>query len=139
MSLDSRYIAGFFDGEGSVCLEHTSNGMHNGKRIYRLRVTLSQKDPSVLYEIKKTFGGYIAVNNSKCSQLNLTGPMAETFLREIEPHLLLKRSVVEIALAYRSLVNCRLTYGGRGGPMPTHIAQLISKMRQDITNINRWS
>jgi len=52
---DLSYIAGFFDGEGSVFLSGAA-----------CRIAISQKDPEVLLWIQSTFGGrmYHTVHNN---------------------------------------------------------------------------
>ena len=48
---DFNYIAGFFDGEGSVFLTHRMEWRS------RCRISIAQKDPTILLWIQEEFGG----------------------------------------------------------------------------------
>lgn len=52
-------MAGFFDGEGCVCLSRTSTGYR------RLVVTLAQTDKDTVYAFKNEFGGYVRERTSE--------------------------------------------------------------------------
>jgi len=89
------YIAGFFDGEGSIG--------HNGKGF---RVTIPQTNEQVLQELKKfsKMGNVIATAKRKAHwKDNWVYYVArqedvQVFLRRVLPHLIVKRSAVEQAI-----------------------------------------
>lgn len=114
-SLDIRYIAGFFDGEGCIDL-YLRQDLDHAMRFV-LQVSIAQTRPAVLKQIGKRFGGHLAPPRNKCTVhlLMFTSAAAGRFLKAILPHLIVKKREAEIALEYRSLVK-RGTYGsGWGG------------------------
>lgn len=98
--IDKRYIAGFFDGEGSI-------GIYtNGKRVLHLRVQLVQNEPwcIAIDELHQRFGGN--VNRAKTSSgkykknLQLNSSTALNFLKWIQPQLILKRKQANLAITW---------------------------------------
>ena len=103
------YCAGFFDGEGSVSIILDKRVNVVSKR-YRIKVTLWQKDRQVLDLIKSIYGGNIYTYERvekkwkikrTCSQLNFADQMAENFLIDIYPYIVVKKSKVKLALESR--------------------------------------
>ena len=99
------YIAGFFDGEGSIGIY--SNGSGHGRT---LRVQLTQNASSLstalLHECRTRWGGSISPMNrtSKRPAWNWQASAASgaAVLEDLHPWLRLKRPEAEIALAYWS-------------------------------------
>jgi hypothetical protein len=100
------WLAGFFDGEGTVCF------CHNHNRDYA-RVCLYQKDQlDLLLDIRDIYGGSVRFIKSGYSKgvhvLSLerkTNVVA--FLTDIIPYLRVKRRKAELMLAYCSInVGC---------------------------------
>ena len=82
--LDERYVAGLFDGEGCIHVQKNC----------QMKVYLTQKDPMILYLLQEQYGGCVY---GMYWQLAKKADM-ETFLRAIQPHSLIKRSQIEMAL-----------------------------------------
>lgn len=108
------WIGGFFDGEGHVSIGRRINGTgkmppapRNAQWItHDLCIGITQKTISGLSKIKSLFGGYIQPPNkhSNCFKWRATGEIAERFLRDIRPNVLVKSKQVDLALQLRSFV-----------------------------------
>lgn len=98
------YIAGFFDGEGHVCIAHTPNGSKTGSRIFRLQVGIAQKNKRLFKELIARFGGRLhLVAPGGSYQWTVQCKTAETFLRYIASAVVLKDKVVALAIKFRDL------------------------------------
>jgi intein/homing endonuclease len=104
--MDIKYLAGFFDGEGSVGVYSSgnSNGNLNGNlNGHSLKVQLTQRESLLsekfLREIVSDFGGSVGKHKNELNwQIGSTN--AEYFLKKIIPHLILKKNQAEIALEW---------------------------------------
>lgn len=86
--MDLRWLAGFFDGEGCVLL-----APQNGARYRYPRLTITQKDRSILEAIHSKFGGHL--QNSRCSSvsfLHWNGPFALELAEKLVRVCLCKRA-----------------------------------------------
>lgn len=105
-----EYAAGFFDGEGSVYAATRANKNNRySLRAPTILVTITQVKRPVLEVLKKRWGGSIwtrATNGrqQECHQWVLCARMASSFLREIYPHLIVKKDVVGLAIEYCDLM-----------------------------------
>lgn len=105
--MDLSYVAGFFDGEGSIGIY--GGDTHFGRR-YHLRTQLTQVDSpataSLLGSLKAEFGGNICWQSTSSGRgkLNwqLNGSKAATFLSEIAHLLVLKRTQARVAIAWQA-------------------------------------
>lgn len=104
--MDIQYVAGLFDGEGTVRIFKKVRENHIG---YYVSASLAMCHRPVIEELQKKFGG--TVHNNRA---DLTGPnrrcqfgwhtankKAEAFLRQVTPFLIVKREEAEIALVLR--------------------------------------
>jgi len=107
------YVAGFFDGEGSVGLSIAYTKPFSPE--YRLRAELSQRIEyrDVLDDVQREFGGRVKVRfqsrkSERWSDVALWSLIrrseVETFLTALLPYLRVKRERAEVALAYLALV-----------------------------------
>ena len=84
--LDIRYIAGLFDGEGSIYT-----------RDKRITVSIVNTDMPILRALIKRFGGGLSEfakkkpHHKRCWIWRINGKVAKDFLKRAEPHLLIKR------------------------------------------------
>ena len=97
--ITKEYLAGLFDGEGSVGL------YKNGGRWY-IRVSVSNSVPAPLFLIKEVYGGSII----RYKQVDHKFVMyrwqavcvsADSFLKDIAPYVIIKKEQVETAIEYR--------------------------------------
>ena len=112
-----NYIAGFFDGEGSICIIHNSSTSKATSK-YHLRCHVANSNYDVLEWMRLDFGGSIRWNNG-CYQLSLYGKYALRFLELIVPYLKLKKERADIAIKFQKARS-------NGGPLP-----LSEKIKQD--------
>ena len=105
------YIAGFFDGEGCVCIYRVRN------RTYALAVSVSQVDPRPLIFVSKFFGGKVSARppqkgHSKLPyfQWRLSASNACYFLEQILPFLINKKDQATIAIEFQENIGHRSVY-----------------------------
>ncbi len=95
--LSYEYVAGLFDGEGSVSIG--SQKTSNRNRTVVITAAIAQKDPEVLHLLRKQFKGYIGLNRT--TGVSLWAVRSKTcvaFLLSVSPYLVCKRYDVAIAL-----------------------------------------
>lgn len=100
--MDMQYVAGFFDGEGSVGLYKNGNGK------YYLRSQLAQNvncfSKQLFSELKAAFGGNVSVQTTTHGEKfnwQLSGDKLIKFLRELRPHLRFKHEQVDVGLLWK--------------------------------------
>ena len=86
---DIAYLAGFFDGEGSVYITLGNN------KYLRIEVSISQKHRAVLNWIVTNFGGKIYQSKGHYPQWKMNGAKAVEFLLMMRPYLIEKAVDVE--------------------------------------------
>jgi hypothetical protein len=104
--IEDSYIAGFFDGEGSLGLYAACKS-----RRYNLRVSINQvitPESQVLFDfLKEKFGGSFTYPKRVKEQhrqaifWSLYGDKAADFLEVIRPHLFLKAPQVDLVLQWQ--------------------------------------
>jgi hypothetical protein len=137
------YLAGFFDGEGSVGIYLC------GTSAWHLRVQISQANTEeatrLLGSLRAEYGGSISVVNKALDRRGLlwqtSGPRAAAFLEVIRPYSILKADQIDVALAYQRN-KPQQTRGphGRILPMDTSYGQRMSlvlrSMKRQRTDID---
>lgn len=105
--LDYTYIAGLFDGDGSVWIHSAES--HSAR--FHARVSITNTYLPILLSLQAQFGGRIYENTSarqrkkRIFSWHITNKVELcTFLVAICPHVVIKRSRVEYAIALASLV-----------------------------------
>lgn len=98
------WFAGFFDGEGCVCISHASTG--HGRRCYRLSLALSQKDEALLLWLKGVFEGGCVKRSGRhgCFQITWVGNTADRVLAVLRPRCIVKAPQLAYAEQHRYLV-----------------------------------
>lgn len=100
--LSLQYIAGFFDGEGSIGI-YSRKDRYNGACL-RTQLTQNKTKESlfILSELKNKYGGNLSEQKTLSGgikynwQLNPKG--VKQFLEDIEPHLICKKTQAKLAL-----------------------------------------
>jgi hypothetical protein len=101
------YIAGFFDGEGSIGVyHHINSGVQTG---FHLRIQLRQnktKPYSQLFrELVARFGGCVAEVSTRSGKVGMSWQVGSAkpvaFLREVEPYLVLKKDQAWLAISWQ--------------------------------------
>lgn len=126
------YIAGFFDGEGSVGIK-----VEKRKRpCYSPYATVSQVRPEVLFWIRSIFGGSIRFN-AKCGKngiwtLWLSSRMALEMMRSLRPYLRVKGAEVDLILEAFS----KKTINRKAG-VPEEVQELRRNNRAKVIALRR--
>jgi len=115
--VDLAYLAGFFDGEGSISLR-----LQQGKYL-RIEVSCSQNSVDVLWMYVRAFRGNV-YESQRCYQWKTYGAQAINFLHSVLPFLVVKRLDAQETI---EAWNCKADI--------VKITELIQKkkMRQDDT------
>jgi hypothetical protein len=96
--ISNEYWAGFFDGEGCVCISNLKRYKH-----VSLFVAITQKNPNVLYLLKSVFGGNVYSRKGRvvCHSWAATNVVvAKKFLEAIQPYCIAKAHDVKIGLQF---------------------------------------
>lgn len=137
IQLTKEYIAGFFDGEGSITITKPckSTPTHN------LYINIGQTRRDILEEIKKLYGGYISIdkrdnfpNRNIFYQLNLKSKIAERFLRDIYPYIQIKKLEIDIAFQFRET---QRIHRGRNHPLTKEIISIRENLRLKLIEARR--
>jgi len=93
------YMAGFFDGEGSIGLVRRKRS--EGWTEYSVRISIGQNDGGTMDWIKDNFGGllYIVRRDNSYTWI-ATNKVAYTILKRIAPYLKYKLPQAKIALRF---------------------------------------
>ena len=114
------YFAGFFDGEGCIFINRFWSAARQ-KRFYALQITVTNTNPVPLKLYQEIYGGALRYRKRNKSHEKSTATwtvksaMAENFLEDMIPHLIVKKDEAEVALEYRK--KC-IKVGGR--PLTKH-------------------
>lgn len=98
--MDIKYIAGLFDGEGYVGVVHQKT--HD---CYTLRVTISNTNPCVFPRLAEMYRSAVVRSERQAGCMVgydwvINGPNALVFLRDIAPHVYIKKDQVDLALTF---------------------------------------
>ena len=96
-----QWLAGFFDGEGTICVSK-----HKGS--FTLFVAISQTNVLPLLFLQNKFGGSMAVR--KCLCLQWSHAAAIKVIKYLYPNLILKKKVANLAFDFNKLQGnkCRM-------------------------------
>lgn len=98
--ISTEYVAGLFDGEGSV-------GIYPfGKwKSLQLRCQIALCNEDVVGQLKEKYGGFTTSNLLKSGKAihkwYIGSNKAEAFLRDIRPHSIVKREQIEAAINFQ--------------------------------------
>jgi hypothetical protein len=137
--MDLAYIAGFFDGEGSVYV----TGKH-----HNIRVGISNTNPLIPQLACRLFGGSVHWNKSNsskmfkkrptnhrlCLQWNINGSKACDFLKAIRPFLKMKIEQANIAITLQKTKQKKV--GGVIIPLSYALIAWREKQKQKINTLN---
>jgi len=116
-----RYVAGFFDGEGSVSICKKKSRTPNGKTTYELSTGIGNTNKEVEDWVAEAFGATCYLKERKSKQnknwhdfynIELHGDNAVRFLTQIKPYLIVKKRQAELAIKFQELVNTGSRLGG---------------------------
>lgn len=100
------YVAGLFDGEGCVDIYQATTSKNSKSPSLMLRVTISQKDGSIMSWLEKEFGGYVRMDRRKDTWIHrweLRSQKASKFLEMILPFTKIKDRQIKLALEFEEV------------------------------------
>ncbi len=128
MELDLSYLAGFFDGEGSINLLTRKRNKWNTE--YQITVAIGQKDGATLDWIKDNFGGNVyLVKRDGSFFWACSNRQAKLFLEKLLPYLRYKKPQAELALTYFEYV--------RTNPISEKELVRRENIRQGLMNLKK--
>lgn len=101
-NLDLAWIAGFFDGEGTVTICRPGNRMRGGRKSYSMSASVVQANYEILAMLKESFGGYLfEVKGRYLWRWSVHSFYAVNFLKTVVPFLRLKKTQAELAILFQ--------------------------------------
>jgi hypothetical protein len=133
------YLAGLFDGEGTVSIGASKNS--NGTVVFQLHTKIANTDLRLMQWLIKTFGGTYSVSSSKKHKKNYrlqytwhpTGKAnRKEFLENIIPYLVIKKEQALIGLEFDSIYDRNGSQPGFKLTTDTAIYQENHKKREEF-------
>jgi len=98
-----EYLAGLFDGEGSIFITSTTNKYGKHHLYLRVGINITNKYIPTLYHNR--FGGNIGTIPSRGNRKiqwywRVSGEDADNFIKTIQPYLLIKKYQAQIAIDF---------------------------------------
>lgn len=127
--LDKNWIAGFFDGEGSIYI-NWCNRKDNRSR-YGLQISITNTADDVLSQVQLMYGGRVYHHSEGCSVWKICHRDLQIFfLKEMLPLLRIKKPQAEIALRYLSTVLDDKKHGYH--PLPSETVSVREQCYQGL-------
>jgi LAGLIDADG endonuclease. len=134
------YIAGFFDGEGSITIiKHKPNSKFRMKNCYyTLQVQITNTNKEIIEWLHFRVGGHIS-NNSHCPSRKRQRPCwawrviaqeAKVFLEAIEPYAIVKKRQIQLAIDFQEHKNATNKI------MSPDILQERNRYKEEISKLN---
>ena len=107
------WLAGFFDGEGSIGVYPRNYSRDKKTRYYVLVVSLAQSGnigKEICDRLKAVYGGTVYLGKSKTKpqwKWNISADIAANFLYSIKPYLHNKKEEAELGFLFQSINNKR--------------------------------
>lgn len=125
------YMAGFFDGEGTICIRRLKDSKRR-RASYTLAIAVTQNERAPLELFLTRFGGVIY--NHKWQKAMRTffswqatnAPDKTRFLETISPYLIVKKREAELALAFLATMVPRNQRSQRGIG-PEHVKRIAKR------------
>lgn len=113
MEFKVEWLAGFFDGEGSIGVYSRNTNRDKTIRYFVLVVSLAQSGKigkDICDTLQKIYGGSVYKGKSKHKpqwKWNVSADLAQRFLYSIKPYLINKKEEAELGFVFQSLSNKR--------------------------------
>ena len=103
------YVAGLFDGEGSIVIGCSLGRTNRKNPCYFLQVGITNTDRELIDWLHRTFGGHVSDNSHSpsrskqrpCWAWRVTSRQAHGFLKKILPYLRTKKTQANIAIEFQ--------------------------------------
>lgn len=134
LDIELAYVAGFFDGEGSITITTRKRG------DLFLNVVLVQTDRDILEWVRAVLdcGGSIysrsragSLGKKECFALQWSGLSAGSVLLKLLPHLRVKKSKAAIAIEFQSTMKRRGVNG-----TPENVLMLRENLRRELKEVS---
>lgn len=108
-TLTIQYIAGFFDGEGSINIYQTKKGVKKDRIGYQLSIYVHNTNEKIIRIFEKKFGGYVNIRKRETNKWKtgydwkLSANQALKFLQDLIPFLILKKEQAKVAIEMQEL------------------------------------
>jgi hypothetical protein len=109
------YVAGLFDGEGSIVIGYNKPDATRGRKVpsYWLQVGITNTDRPLIDWLHATFDGHISDNSHSPSRKNqrpcwvwrTMGTQARAFLQDISPYLRIKKDQALLAIEFQDHID----------------------------------
>lgn len=143
--IDLAYLAGFIDGEGTICICRGDRRTYGVGGYLVLRATNTNKD--IILWIRTVFGGSVIkkpeTRNPKWADAYfwvVSSQKAENIIRELIPYLKVKRLQAETALRYRETyhrIDSMVAAEHGGWKVPGHIIEERVLLRNKMLELNK--
>lgn len=149
--LTLSYLAGFFDGEGSICITKINN-KRSGNIWYRLYIGCANSERKPIDILHNLFSLYRKVYTRKIARLHpvrtvdgrkenykpshvwaATGPTALNFLNIMGPLLIVKKKQAKLAIKFQ---NWRNSLSNPGKKRPQWVMDKCEEYRQEMKKLN---
>jgi len=116
--LIKSYIAGLFDGEGSITILRLKSNekCRRVSSIHNLNIRIANTNKEVLEMVKELFGGGLHISNRThriCYSWTASGNIAWNFLKHIIPFLRIKKQQAQLGIDFHESIaphnNIKLT------------------------------
>jgi hypothetical protein len=124
-----EWLAGFFDGEGCVCLQMSRNAMH-------LRINITQADEELLKAIEIKYGASYMYPKPRKNQdgqvyeVGWTGRNCKAIIEVLDGRVVKKQSQIDLALQFLA------TMVGQGNRLTDEQVSERESLRQQMRDLN---
>lgn len=141
--LSLAYVAGFIDADGAIVISRGGDRTHRHK-WYNIFVTISQKEPEILYLIQEKYGGLTQIHNREKIDINhklahtwrIQSNQAYAFLKRIYPKLIIKRQQALLAMRLQeNILKHKNKFSNNG--LPVKILEYRESLRQQNKELNQ--
>lgn len=138
------WVAGFFDGEGSVVVEYSKSPRSSRGWRTSLYATLTQTSLPCLEHMQTYLGGTIKTSDHRSFKTrrwavqytwSLRNQKAIEFLKLIYPYSVVKKTQIKTALDYPMFDVLGKKYGNKSNPIPDDVWQKRIDIRDELKNI----
>lgn len=141
--LQLAYIAGFFDGEGTVCITKTKSRYEKGKDtqyIMIARVVGTKKEVIQLhYDLfspHRTIRSYNYRKDFMAYDWSVTSKNALEFLKIIEPYIILKKKQFRLGIEFQERKNSNINNYAKGKYLEDTEIKWREEYRQKMQKLN---
>lgn len=140
---DLIYIAGFFDGEGSITISKLAKNTNGISPSYRLYIAIANTDKGIINYLDKVLGigraGGTYRKDHKRKWVYHWGcgaTKARDILLDLLPHLKIKRKQAILAVKFQNDMNKTKKKCYKNSPLDKDVLEKREKMRRKMVKLN---